>query len=144
MSESMSRCLPAALATLLLAVAPAGWAADLTVDVKNVKRSSGRVLVALFNQADGFPRKGYWRGEDVAAVPGTVRVVFHDVPAGTYAVTAFHDLDGNKKLNTNGLGIPTEPLAFSNDAVGVNGPPSYADASFKTGADGKALMLTLK
>lgn len=121
------------------------WAADLTVDLAGIAKTDGQIFVALFNSADGFPRKGYWKGQEVAPSKGGVRVVFRDVPEGTYAVTAYHDLDGNKKLNTNGLGIPTEPLAFSRDAVAVmDGPPKFSNASFKVGTQPKSINLTLK
>lgn len=38
------------------------------------------------------------------------------LPKGQYSITAFHDLNGNEKLDLNFLGIPTEPFGFSNDA----------------------------
>lgn len=120
-------------------------AADLTVEVGNVAKSSGRVLVALFNRAEGFPRKDYWRGESLVPVPGTMKVVFRNIPEGIYAVTAYHDVDGNKKLNTNGLGIPVEPLAFSNNAApAIDGPPKFSAASFKVSGASMKVSLTLK
>ena len=134
----------ACLAALLLGLAGAVRATDLTVEVRNVKSSEGRELVALFNAAEGFPRTGYWRGEDVAAAPPTVRVVFRGIPEGSYAVTAFQDLDNNRKLKTNGLGIPIEPLAFSNDPATMDGPPKFSDASFKVSGQAMNVVLKLK
>ena len=128
-----------------LGLTASAWAADLTVDLAGIARTEGQVFGALFNSADGFPRKGYWKGQEVAPSKGGVRVVFRDVPEGTYAVAAYQDLDGNKKLNTNGLGIPTEPLAFSRDAVAeMDGPPKFSKASFKVGTQPMSINLTLK
>jgi uncharacterized protein (DUF2141 family) len=128
-----------------LGLAGGAWAADLTVDVAGITKTEGQIFVALFNSADGFPRKAYWKGQEAAPSKGAVRVVFRDIPEGTYAVTAYQDLDGNKKLNTNGLGIPTEPLAFSRDAVAeMDGPPKFSKASFKVGAQSMSINLTLK
>lgn len=51
------------------------------------------------------------------------------MPAGTYAVSVIYDEDGNGELNTGLLGIPTEPVGFSNNAAGLFGPPDFAEAA---------------
>ena len=48
-----------------------------------------------------------------------------------YAFTFFHDLNKNKKLDTNFLGIPKEPYGFSNEKKGRFGPPKFKEVSFK-------------
>jgi len=53
------------------------------------------------------------------------------VPLGTYAVTVYHDVNDNQKLDTNWIGIPKEPVAISNNAKGRLGPPKWKDASFE-------------
>ena len=45
-------------------------------------------------------------------------------------MAAYHDENGNGKLDTNFLGIPSEGVAASNDAKGTMGPPSYEKAKF--------------
>ena len=52
-----------------------------------------------------------------------------DLPAGPYAVAAFHDLNGNGKLDRTALGPPAEPYGFSNDARGNFGPPGFDSAA---------------
>ena len=47
-----------------------------------------------------------------------------------YAVSVVYDEDGNGKLNTGFLGIPSDPVGFSNNAKGTFGPPSFYKASF--------------
>ena len=49
---------------------------------------------------------------------------------GEYAVTLFVDLDGNKKLNKNFLGIPKEQYGFSNNVMGKMSPPTFNQAKF--------------
>lgn len=44
-----------------------------------------------------------------------------------------HDENGNGKLDSNWLGIPSEPVGASNDARGQFGPPSFEDAAFELG-----------
>ena len=65
----------------------------------------------------------------VEAGAGPVEAAF-ELPAGAYAVRAFHDVDGDGELNTNPFGIPIEPFAFSNDARGRMGPPGWSAARF--------------
>ena len=52
------------------------------------------------------------------------------LPYGEYAVTLFVDLDGNKKLNKNFLGVPKEQYGFSNNVIGRMSPPTFDQAKF--------------
>jgi uncharacterized protein (DUF2141 family) len=127
----------------LLAATAYACAADLTVTVNHVAGATGNVRVAVYNQAESFP-KTIFQGLEVPAAAGTVQVVFKGLPAGDYAVSAFQDLNGNKKLDTNGLGIPIEPYGFSRGARGSNGPPVFADASFHLGEPARTESVNLK
>ncbi len=50
---------------------------------------------------------------------------------GEYAISVFHDLNGNQELDKNWMGIPTEPYGFSNNARGKFGPPTYNQCKVK-------------
>lgn len=91
---------------------------------------TGTVMVALFDSPEAYAsgRHAAQRMLDVAA--GEKAVTFDGLPAGDYAAKAFHDVDGNGAMNTNPFGIPTEPYAFSNNAVGNMGPASWERAHF--------------
>jgi len=69
---------------------------------------------------------------------------FLDLPEGEYAIAVYHDANGNGKMDSNLMGIPTEDYAFSNNAVGKMGPPSYDQAKFALPAAGSTVRLTLK
>ena len=58
-------------------------------------------------------------------------VQFDNLPEGEYAVSVFHDLNSNGKLDSNAVGMPTEPYGFSNNAAGNFGPPSFDAAKIK-------------
>ena len=63
---------------------------------------------------------------------------------GEYAVTLFVDLDGNKKLNKNFLGIPKEQYGFSNNVMGKMSPPTFDQAKFViTGATTQNIKLRI-
>ena len=57
------------------------------------------------------------------------------LPEGVYAAQVMHDLNGNGELDANFLGMPREPWAFSNNAVGRRGPAKWEDAKFEISAD---------
>ncbi|MGB5555584.1 MAG: DUF2141 domain-containing protein [Flavobacteriaceae bacterium] len=108
----------------------------LTVSVEGVPNSQGYISVGVYNSHDGFldPNKAYV-GTFVNAVQGVTQVHFDNLPNGTYAVAAFYDENGNKKLDTNFLGIPKEEVAFSNAKMKTFGPPSYEECSFNLTAE---------
>jgi uncharacterized protein (DUF2141 family) len=69
------------------------------------------------------------------------RCDFEDIPPGRYALAVIHDENMNGKLDTKGLGIPTEGYGFSNDVKGLFGAPAFSAASFAY--DGRNLDLTI-
>ncbi|MNJ30385.1 hypothetical protein D3C77_249830 [compost metagenome] len=55
---------------------------------------------------------------------------------------AFHDVNGDGELNVNPFGVPTEPYAFSNNAVGDMGPAKWDRARFEvSGATAQAIRI---
>ena len=83
-------------------------------------------MVALDGDEDAYAGKGRAAAQAAIACKGaTVTAAFTGLTPGTYAVRAFHDLNGDGKLNTNPFGIPTEPYAFSRDARGAAAPPDW-------------------
>jgi len=92
---------------------------------------TGAVMVALYDSEAAYSGGGRAVGQmrlDVAA--GQRTATFERLPTGDYAARAFHDVDGDGEMNVNPFGIPTEPYAFSNNAVGNMGPASWDRARF--------------
>lgn len=113
---------------LLLAALPAS-AATVEVRVSNVAGGKGQVKVAVCDRARFLKQCIY----STSAPPqeGETVVAFRDIPAGTWAVLAYQDENGNNILDRNFLGIPTENYGFSRNAVGRFGPPSFEDAAIE-------------
>lgn len=53
-----------------------------------------------------------------------------DLPGGEYALVVYQDDNGNGRLDKNFIGIPREPLGFSN-RYWPQGRPTYARAAFR-------------
>ncbi len=137
------------LRTLLvtsLLLAPLGVAAaDLEIEVTGLKDSTGRVRIAVWDSAAAFLKHplAVRRAElEIPADAKSVRVRFTDLPMGTVAASAFHDLNRNQQLDTGFAGIPKEPYGFSNGARGRFGPASFEDAAVKI--DGPLTTLEIK
>lgn len=124
-------------------VASPVFAANLTIEVKGDVGDKGAVMVALYKASD----KWMGKATDIrttAAVKAGVSVTFNDLAEGDYAVSLFIDENSNNKLDTNAVGMPIEPYAFSNDASGSFGPPSFDKAKFVLGKDDIKHVITIK
>lgn len=118
--------------TILLLVISAYAMAQtsIKVDVVGLKNNKGQVYIGLYNSEKQFLKKIY-KGEVATIKNLKTTVTFENLPAGEYAISAFHDENSNGKLDTNFMGIPKEPYTASNDAKGFMGPPKYQDAKFR-------------
>lgn len=117
----------------ILVFAAHSHAGELTVAIVNVEGGEGGVYVALYGPEDGFPSRPCRWCQRAPAHPGTMEFHFRNLPAGDYAASVYHDINGNGRLDTNRLGVPAEPYGFSRDARGAFGPPSFEDAQFSVG-----------
>lgn len=117
------------------------FAADLTVEIEGVESSKGQIVVCLWDTKKGFPLcpKDAPNRQVLDAVNGA-RITFPNLEPGPYAVSAFHDKDGNGKLKQNFIGIPKEPAAVSGLKQRRMGPPKFKGATIAV-EDGTRLTL---
>ena len=105
----------------------------LEISVEGIEKNKGKILLAIYESEKGFPSGHEQAIKSLEGVPqnGKCKFIISDLKTGKYAFSLFHDLNGDKKLNTNMIGIPKEGYAFSNNAKGKFGPPSFQDAAFQ-------------
>ena len=114
------------------------------VKILNIRNSTGTVDCALFESPEGFPTEVLRSATNVMVIKvrhTQARCDFEDIPPGKYALAVIHDENMNGKLDTTGLGLPTEGYGFSNDVKGLFGAPAFSAASFAY--DGRNLDLTI-
>ena len=128
---------------LLFVTAAPSFAADLTINIDGVANAEGQVMVAIFNSADTFLAKPV-RAVATPAHEGTVQLQVDGLPAGDYAFAVYHDANGNGKLYRNAVGMPTEDYAFSNNAFGKRGAPSFQEARIVLPAGGASASVNLR
>ncbi len=117
---------------LSLATQSGALAADVVINVTGITDARGAIGCALFPDGRGFPMdnsgaKAIWLPAD----PNGVSCRYADLPDGTYAVSVSHDLNGNRRTDTNFLGIPTEAWGVSNNARPTMRAPRFDEAAFK-------------
>ena len=123
---------------------PAGHG-RVEVTMTGFKDDEGQALVALFLDAGGWP-DGDGAAFATAVVPvsdGQAVAVFAEVPAGPFAVSVFHDTDGDQELDSGALGIPSEAYGFSADARDMFGPPDFDEARLDLAA-GETKQITIR
>lgn len=126
-----------------LACAGSAHAYDLTVEVLNPKLLQGSINAAVYAGAEGWMKDPQSVAAQRVPVAEKTVLVFRQLGAGSYAVSLFHDENGNGRLDSNVVGLPLERFGFSRDARGVMGPPGFADAAFMLAAD-TTISITLK
>ncbi|HAI77438.1 MAG TPA: hypothetical protein DCM08_14500 [Microscillaceae bacterium] len=108
----------------------------LKVSFSNLKTEKGQIYFALYKTKASFMQIEQAALAEVFSLADAQKGIYVSVtPGQTYAFTIFHDENGNGELDKNGLGIPKEGYAFSNNATGAFGPPSFDKAGFQCSMD---------
>jgi uncharacterized protein (DUF2141 family) len=107
--------------------------------------AQGNVFVGLYASPAKFLQGNQSDAQrKVKASTGPITVSFDNLPAGTYAVGAFHDENANDHLDTNFLGLPTEGYALSNGVRAVMAKPTFQQAAFTVGNGDKPVALHIR
>jgi uncharacterized protein (DUF2141 family) len=119
--------------------------ATIEVVVPQVRNAQGGLGCQLFASAEGFPKKGERALQSLMApiTNGSARCRFQPVPAGSYAVAVVHDENGNQKLDSNFLGVPTEGYGVSNNKTYAMSEPRWDESRFDLAA-GENRQLTVQ
>lgn len=139
----MHQTLKIAICAAAFAVMKMAGAADLTIEIEDVKSADGALMVALYASPDTFLKQPA-KATGARAAAGSSKIVFKDLAEGEYAFAVYHDANGNGKMDKNLIGIPTEDYAFSNNALGKMGPPKFDAAKFAVPAAGATVRVSLK
>lgn len=112
----------------------AAVAGDVEVIVRGAAPGEGQVMISVFiREADWMKSPA---GEATAPIDaeGEARAIIAAPDAPQVGVAVIWDRDGDGALDTNILGIPTEPFGFSRNASATFGPPDWAEAAAPYGA----------
>lgn len=71
----------------------------IELEMDTIENDEGQMLIGLYDAEENWLNK-IRIGKVVIIENGKSRVIFENIPEGTYAISVFHDEDGNGKLNT--------------------------------------------
>lgn len=113
----------------------------ITVVIENLKTEEGTVFGSLYSKKT-FLTSDPESTAKAEVKNGTATLVFENVPKGIYGITAFHDENGNERMDFEATGMPQENYGSSNNKFNPYGPPTWSDAKFEVA--GTAMDLNIR
>ena len=133
------------IAGFVMLAAHMAMGAEVTFDVavSGAKSDAGKVLIHVNADEKQFKGKAPALRELTGELKnGAVTVSVADLPAGKYSISVTHDANGNGKLDSNMMGMPTEAFGFSNNPKVRFGPPSFEETLIEV-KDGQPVAIKL-
>lgn len=102
----------------------------ITVNINNLSSDEGSLLIGIYTEnifmksTPKYTAKGFIKN-------GSSTITFEGIPPGTYAISGFHDLNGNNKMDFEPTGKPIEPYGISRNNINPNGAPVWEDSKFE-------------
>lgn len=103
----------------------------LDISFTNIAPATGQIMLVMFDNEQAYNSGGKpVRAIAVDVTGTTASATIKNVLHGRYGFKIVHDLNGDGAMNTNPFGMPIEPFAFSNNAIGNMGPAKWDAAAF--------------
>lgn len=132
-------------AVLALLAAPFAHAdSSLRVEVAGLRQAVGDLRVALYRDPGSFRREA--EALQVHVEPAQAdrqTVLFSGLTPGSYALVAYHDVNGDGQLNLRFGMFPLEPYGLSNNPQLI-GPPRFADSALELGDGERQIEINLR
>ncbi len=117
---------------------------NVSVRISSTCAQGGEIHLAVYSSAADFEAKRAVTSLIQACIGSTVDLEVTLPATGTYVLAAYHDVNGNGKLDRNFFGIPTEPYGFSQAPTSKWQEPEFADIAANFDATKVAAKLELK
>ncbi len=111
------------------------------VKVDGIKNENGTLRVDLFSEHDEFLIEPSYSMDVKIDTQSEIIIRFDNIPFGIYALSLYHDLNDDNRLEANFIRMPQEPVGFSNDHQPKMGPPRFKKAKFTL--DQKEISMTI-
>ena len=118
----------------------------LIVEVENVEKDEGIIWVGLYDSEQNFLIKENATLVEGILVDQSSHLTFElkEIPLGTYAMALVHDINHNGEMDTNFIGIPTEPYAFSHKPKSKWRLPHFHEVKFNFSKPNQILKVALE
>ncbi len=119
---------------------------EIKLIINDTKSNSGVIRVLIFDQADGFPEeaKKAFKALSIPVENFSAQTTIKNLPAGNYAVSVFHDQDGDGVFKKNSIGLPIDSYGFSNNPTLFFGPPSFSKCKVAINNEPVSVEINLK
>ena len=142
--------LSALLSLVFVQSANAELKSTLTIEIAGLETQKGELCFKLFSRSYGFPdndknavmRRCIKITEKAAEDP--FKITLKDIASGSYAIAVFQDMNGDRTLNRNAKGIPTEGYGFSNNPTTRQDLTRYGDCVFLLAGANETIKIKMK
>jgi len=114
--------------------------ASLTVKITAIRNADGNLRVALRSDENTIVQG---RTVDIDPKTLTAKVVFENVPEGSFDVAVIHDENKNGTLDFNDVGMPIEGYGYSNNPPKRPGPAPFEETRFALNAPSTSIEIAL-
>ena len=116
---------------------------QLTIQIQNIETPKGTLFLGLFDSPRDYDNNQSKTGFFTQTIVNgaTASITYQDLPVGLYAIKAYHDVNNNKMLDKNFIGLPREQYGFSNNVMGAFGPPSFEQSQFEITEDTTQVLI---
>jgi uncharacterized protein (DUF2141 family) len=123
--------------------------ATLSVVIKDLRNTKGRLIFGVFASAEGFPTREsnsvFWEVRPAAAQPRDGPIVFTaSLPPGTYAASVLHDENGSGDMDKVLGGVPKEGYGVTNNPQPRFRAARYDEATFELPPDGARKTISVQ
>ena len=123
-----------------LAAQTAPRSASLTVKITAIRSADGNLRVALRSDENTVVQA---RTVDIDPKTLAAKVVFENVPEGSYGIAVIHDENKNGTLDFNDVGMPIEGYGYSNNPPKRPGPAPFDETKFAVAAPSASIEIAL-
>jgi len=102
----------------------------IVINISDIPTDNGQIIVKLYDSEKTYRKIVYKRATSTIN-NNEAKIIFNNVPSGSYCFAVVHDENTNNEIDFNFLGIPSENVAASNNAKGFMVPPSFDNAKFE-------------
>ncbi|MEP1448348.1 MAG: DUF2141 domain-containing protein [Paraglaciecola sp.] len=117
------------------------FAASLTLDIEGHDKKTGQLHIAVYQVKGALTDKLKWDDLELVhkltelvdadqAQQPKVKLAINDLPIGFTCIRLYLDLNNNQLLERSSMGIPLEPVGFSNNPSLFKGEPIPLDSCF--------------
>jgi uncharacterized protein (DUF2141 family) len=127
--------------TMSLGLASPALAATLTVNLDGIRASGGTLYVSVQSR-DQFMQDRGTAGDAIPAPKAGSHRFSYDVPAGEYAVSVWHDDNGNGRFDKNENHVPLDGWAMLNGER-LRGEPKFDEVRTIVGKSAETVNLKM-